>query len=318
MEIGISSFNRDESSGWYAIASPMIEMEIEGSDFLTSSYDLYRFNDARVEEEWENYKANLADFTTFEKGRGYLYANSNSFTPNFTGILNASAVTYSLTCPNRPNDPLRGFNLIGNPFPHSIYKGAGGAIDNDNLASGYYTLTNEGIWQVHSFDDAILPGQGILVKATAPTVLTISKSNEEAFAESGDTKKGAKRMSISVSGTSGQDRVYVYFGQGNDLNKVEDFTQATPNLAIHTEKGDFAIVHLDKKSDAVELVFTTPGKGSFTMEVNVAADDFEHLHLIDSLKGSEVDLLATPSYTFEASARDDASRFRLVFSIKGN
>lgn len=317
MEKGIYAHD-GASTGWYTIASPMNGMSITGSDFVIPVYDLYRFNETNLTgEEWENYKANHQNFTTFEKGRGYLYANSNDFVPSFIGILNASTVTYPLTCTNRPNDPLSGFNLIGNPFPHEIYKGAGGAIDNVNLASGYYTLNDEGSWQVHSFDDAIEPGQGILVKATAPTVLTIAKSNEEAYAESDDAKKGAGRLSISITGDVGQDRAYLYFGKGIDLNKVEDFIQATPNLAIRTENGNFAIAHCDKKRDTVELVFTTPGRGSFTMDVNVAAGDFEYLHLIDSSTGAEIDLLATPSYTFEASA-NNIYRFRLMFSIKGN
>ena len=232
--------------------------------------------------------------------------------------MNASTVTYSLTCTNRPNDPLSGFNLIGNPFPHNIYKGAGGAIDNVNLASGYYTLDDEGTWQAHTFDDAILPGQGILVKTTAPTVLTIAKSNEETFAESGEAKRRVGRMCIRVIGDNGQDQAYVYFGQGIGLDKVKSIALDAPSLAVRNGNGDFAIAHCDKKSDAVELVFTTPDEGSFTMDVNVIAGDFDYLHLIDSLIGVDVDLLATPSYIFEASARDDASRFRLVFSIKGN
>jgi hypothetical protein len=318
MEKGISAHD-GASTGWYSIASPMNGMPIAGSNFLTPSYDLYRFNETNLTgEEWENYKANHQNFTTFEKGRGYLYANDNDFAPTFTGLLNASAVTYSLTCTNRPNDPLSGFNLIGNPFPHEIYKGAGAAIDDANLASGYYTLTNEGTWQAHTFDDAILPGQGILVKATAPTVLTIVKSNLAATSESSEAERSKASLSISIAGDNGQDQAYVYFGQGIGLDKVKSIALDAPSLAVRNGNGDFAIAHCDKKSDAVELVFTTPDEGSFTMDVNVVAGDFDYLHLIDSLTGDDVDLLATPSYTFEASARDDASRFRLVFSIKGN
>ena len=39
----------------------------------------------------------------------------------------------------------------------------------------------------------------------------------------------------------------------------------------------------------------------------------DYLHLIDNLTGTDVDLLATPSYTFEGKRTDYASRFRLVF-----
>ncbi len=315
----VQAYNNGDAEGWYTIASPMNGMAVAGSGFVTPEYDLYRYNETNLNgEEWENYKANLADFTTFEKGRGYLFANSNSFSPVFIGTLNSTDVTCSLTYTNRPNDPLSGFNLIGNPFPHNIYKGAGAAIDNANLASGYYTLTNEGTWQAHTFEDAILPGQGILVKATAPTVLTIVKSNLAATSESSEAERSKGSLSISIAGDNGQDQAYVYFGQGIGLDKVKSIALDAPSLAVRNGNGDFAIAHCDKKSDAVELVFTTPDEGSFTMDVNVVAGDFDYLHLIDSLTGDDVDLLATPIYTFKASARDDASRFRLVFSIKGN
>jgi hypothetical protein len=41
--------------------------------------------------------------------------------------------------------------------------------------------------------------------------------------------------------------------------------------------------------------------------------DLEYLHLLDKLTGAEIDLLASPSYTFEAKIGDDASRFLLMF-----
>ena len=40
--------------------------------------------------------------------------------------------------------------------------------------------------------------------------------------------------------------------------------------------------------------------------------------MIDNLTGNDVDLLATPSYTFEAKITDYASRFKLVFTADGN
>ena len=40
---------------------------------------------------------------------------------------------------------------------------------------------------------------------------------------------------------------------------------------------------------------------------------FSYLHLIDNLTGDNIDLLQTPSYTFEGKTDDYASRFKLVF-----
>ena len=43
--------------------------------------------------------------------------------------------------------------------------------------------------------------------------------------------------------------------------------------------------------------------------------DVNYLHLIDNLTGADIDLKATPSYTFEARATDYVSRFKLVFTV---
>ena len=44
----------------------------------------------------------------------------------------------------------------------------------------------------------------------------------------------------------------------------------------------------------------------------------EFLRLIDNMTGTDVDLLTTPSYSFEARTNDYESRFRLVFSGNTN
>lgn len=313
MEKSISSFS-DDTNGWYAIASPIIGMPIVGSDFITSEYDLYRYNETNLaNEEWENYKSDNQDFTTFEAGRGYLYANGITFSPAFTGTLNVSDVTIPLTCTERPNDPLSGFNLIGNPFTHDIYKGAGAAIDDMNLASGYYTLTNEGVWQVHTFEDAIQPGQGILVKATSPINLTIAKSNAAASSETGGVKSGKNGLSLNVICGDRQDRAYVYFSQGIGLEKKDNLIVQAPIISILTADGDFAIAHFDKKSDIIELVITAPDSGSVTLNVKTIADEFEYLHLVDPSSGAEIDLLQQPSYTFRVSGQAREMHFRLVY-----
>ena len=316
LEKNITSYGREGSNNWYTIASPMNGMLIAGSSFLTPNYDLYRYNETNLSnEEWENQKDDHREFNVFEKGRGYLYANSNDFTPSFTGILNVSAVTCSLTCTNRPDDPLSGFNLIGNPFPHNIYKGTGGAIDNDNLASGYYTLDNDGTWQVRSFDDAIQPGQGILVKATAPTVLTIAKSNEEALSESGGPKGGMGRLCFSVSGDGSRDRAYVYFGEGIGLDKRNDLNVQAPSLWIRDKGKDYAIVHANDTAESLELYFNSKQKGDFTLTVKASNAEFEYLQLVDHVTGSTVDLLQQPAYSFHVTGQGPETRFCIKYKL---
>ena len=60
--------------------------------------------------------------------------------------------------------------------------------------------------------------------------------------------------------------------------------------------------------------FKAKENGTYTISVNLEDVEVNYLHLIDNMTGNEVDMLATPSYTFEAKTTDYASRFKLVFS----
>lgn len=312
----ISAYTAKDSDGWYTISSPVDEMAIAGSDFLTPAYDLYRYNENPESGlEWENYKDNSnVDFTTFENGRGYLYANSNTFSPSFVGTLNAASVARTLTCSESP-DGLSGFNLIGNPFPHAIYKGEGGAIDNANLASGFYSLNNEGAWRVNTFEDAIMPGQGILVKTTANTNLTIVKSNTEATAESNGAKNAIGRVCVTVTGGNGEDRAFVYFGQGIGLNKMRGFTDQTPILWVRDNNTDYAIAHVGKGCESLDLFFHNKNNGEFRLSVNTKDITFGVLQLVDNLTGEIIDLKQHPDYSFHANGNEADGRFKLVFRL---
>jgi hypothetical protein len=60
--------------------------------------------------------------------------------------------------------------------------------------------------------------------------------------------------------------------------------------------------------------FKASENGTYTLAVETENMKMDYLHLIDNMTGADVDLLATPSYTFESKTSDYASRFKLVFS----
>ena len=306
-----------DENGWYTISSPMNEMAIVGSDFVTGDYDLYRYNESNLyNEEWENYKADFDDFTTFENVRGYLYANYSSFSPAFVGTLNNADLTYSLSYTDRPDDCLDGFNLIGNPFPHVIYKGCGGAIDNASLASGYYKLANSGAWEVCTYEDAIQPGQGIMVKTIAVTELSVAKSNVVSSSESGGAKSFVPSLDLNVSGTSGSDRAVVYFSRGIGLDKMSNFAVNTPALYIRQDGKDFAIAHFSQEVETMDLMFKNIQSGMFTFSVSINDTSFNYLHLVDRITGTNVDMLQQSNYTFHAAGNENEDRFMLEFKVE--
>lgn len=305
VEKDVMAYTAKDTDGWYLISSSVNEMAIAGSDFITETYDLYRYKENGNGSVWENYRAGHADFTAFENARGYLYANSNSFTPVFTGDLNHDDIARPITCTG--SDALSGFNVIGNPFPHNIYKGAGGAIDDASLAAGYYTLSFKGEWEAHTYEDVIFPEQGIMVKTTTSKDLIIAKTTDAATSES-TAKNALSRLKFTVSGEKGEDRAYVYFGEGIGLDKIDHLSDVAPMIYIANDGGDYAITMIDEETERFNLNFKAKNIGWYTLNVN-ADGDFSYLYLFDKLTGEEVDLLLENSYTFIGAPGDSENRF---------
>lgn len=302
----ITAYTAKDSNGWYLISSSVNDMLIAGSDFLTETYDLYRYNESST--TWENYRSGHADFTTFEKGRGYLYANSNGISPAFVGTLNNAAVTYQVTA--NSSTASKGINIIGNPFPHNIYKGAGGAIDDSNLESGYYELTYSGAWVAHAFDDAIAPGQGVLVVAKSNGNVTIAKTNTEATAESA-SKSDVKRLKINVSGNGSEDRTYAYFSEGDGLEKLDNFSSSAAQISIKNGENDYAIAHVGEECETMDVIFKNTKNADYTITIE-GVEGFSYLHLIDNLTGADTDMLLEENYQFHATGNEYAERFKVV------
>ena len=65
-------------------------------------------------------------------------------------------------------------------------------------------------------------------------------------------------------------------------------------------------------------LFLEKANGNYTIEAALLNTECDYLHLVDNRTGNDIDLLETPSYSFEAKTSDYASRFKLVFNLEGN
>lgn len=305
----IEAYTAKDSDGWYLISSPVDKMAIAGSMFLTENYDLLRYDESTA--YWENYKAGHEDFTTFTNGRGYLYANSNSFSPMFTGVLNNDVVVIPVTY-TTSQGALKGANIIGNPFPHVIYKGSGGAIDDQHLASGYFSMSFRGGWETHTFEEPIQPGQGILVRTSADAQIRIAKSTNAAESESTVSKNEMQRIKMTVRGSDDEDRAYVYFCEGIGLEKIDNISESIPELSVSDNGKRYAIAHLDSQSESIEMQFKNIKNDDYTITFEMKGIDCDYLHLIDNFTGDDINLLLEPSYTFHANGSEPENRFRIV------
>ena len=322
---------------WYLISSPLVTLtgnnpiNIIGNTNLVilsannfPEYDLYRFNEGATltnangnELQWENYRAVdgddnplHADFTTLEKGRGYLYRNYNDYTITLTGAINVDdEIDYALSYHAEVNDHnniFKGFNIIGNPYTHNISKGiTGAAIPNTYLEAKYYVLDEtDGSWDLTNDGTAIPPVTGILVQATEASTLTITNSTTVGGS------KGVANNNIwfTVANNRYDDRACVEFRNGHGLNKIAHPNEDVPMLYINYNGEDFASVDMNPETKAFNLNFEAKTTGYYTLSVKPQGD-YSYLHLIDKVAGEDIDLLKDNEYSFIGMAGDNADRF---------
>ena len=167
--------------------------------------------------------------------------------------------------------------------------------------------------QTKQSNNAVPPCTGIIVKAGTSGTVAFSKE-----APAGQTGGGNLQIALAQANTRGADRIdnaIVSFNEGDELPKFY-FGESLANITIPQNGEDYSIVSAEAQGE-LPLNFKTNENGSYTLRFSSLNTEFSYLHLIDNLTGNDVDLLETPSYTFDARQTDYASRFKLVF-VKDN
>ncbi|MCR5659529.1 MAG: DUF1566 domain-containing protein [Bacteroidales bacterium] len=297
----ILGYANNANGGWYTIASPAVAgMDVE--TFALGNYDLYYYDEPTaywINQKWEN-----GGFDKLNLGQGYLYANSAPRTLTFEGQAKASHAEFSkpITCTALAY-PLEGFNLVGNPYTNniSIYSLK---VNNIPLTS-YYKLQNDTAFVVYT-NEPILPAEGFLVRSVTGN-LNFNAAAKDA------TTHGYVRLVLYEAGKM-LDRAYLKTTEGEGLGKME-IGRPSASLYFHQDDGEYAIAERQRGEIEYQLGFQTDKDGSFTITSDLLDTECSYLHLIDQLTGDDIDLLSTPSYTFDAKATDDTERFMLVFKM---
>ena len=303
------------SDGWYTISS-----SVAGASLATATigdYDLYRYDEASI--QWLNKKNDdhSALFETFEQGIGYLYANSAVQTLEYDGEMvgTDSEVTVPLSFTSTIASSFQGYNLVGNPFSCNLTE-ASVVKMGDADVDAFLLVENGTELQLCKFSDhdIIKPGQGFFVQTSAACDLVFNPSakgsRDEAKAKSGFIR-------IEAGNDSFMDRAYIQIGKGNTLRKMT-INDNIAHVYVMQDGKDYAAATIEEAQGEMPVNFVAHEDGTYTLTVkatlNAQPSTFSYLHLIDNIAGIDVDLLANPSYTFNAKNDDYASRFRLVFS----
>ncbi len=296
----IQPYTEGLDNGWNLIASPVtgqLNAVDDVNGLIRGTYDLYVFDQTGSDgKEWRNYKAQT--FTTIDNKVGYLYSNSNETTISFAGTLAGTVTPTTIT--RNDNVEFEGFNLIGNPYPCEVYTN-----------QPFYTL------QYNEEDDktSFVLGQNPIPPCSAILVQAQTAEDSVTFSKSPLAKQASIAMQLSKSNTRSThhiDLARISFDSGCQLSKYT-WDDASSTIYIPQNGQNFAVAYANGQNE-MPLNFKAAKNGTYTLAFEVENLDLDYLHLIDNMTGADVDLLATPSYSFEGKADDYESRFKLVFS----
>ena len=194
---------------------------------------------------------------------------------------------------------LPGWNLVGNPFAVNAY-----IADYDDERP-FYTMDANGYGFEPVTGNSIGAMEGIFVVAEGP-------DETVTFTTTQPTRQG-KGLALNLSdGRNVIDRAIVRFNKGRQLPKLQ-FRKGSTMVYIPQDGQDYAVVRAEEMGE-MPVSFKAENNGTYTLSLSSDNVEFAYLHLVDNMTGADVDLLETPSYSFEAKTTDYANRFKLVFA----
>lgn len=297
---------------WNIISSPVdnpsLKTDMNLATALAEPYDFDLLYYDEPNHYWRTYTGeNSATYfvnSRLETGHGYLYRTELDITNSIRGNINTGDIDVAVTA---EASNLKGFNLIGNPYTHDIYKGSGCAIPNDILNAGYYTLTEIGEWVAQTDGTAIKAFQGILVQAGITGYVKMTNTTSKGSRSDDDIIK------LTVSNSSYKDVTYAIFKEGVGLNKIDHMNADAPKIYISEEGENYAVATLGDEKRSFGLNFKAPTMGTYTLGYETEGE-FDYLHVIDRYTGKDTDMLAEGEYTFIGSPKDGESRFIVSLS----
>jgi len=309
-----------------------------------TGYDLYLWNEPNSCWIYKLNTTSAINWNTvhpgsnFVIGRGYLYSvQATNPTKAFLGNLNNGYISYGITASSSEVD-LKGFNLVGNPYPSSIDWQAASGWTRSNLVStggGYDmwiwnpTANNYGVFNsatgtgTNSVTRYIAPMQGYFVRASGNGNLGMN-NNVRVHNGAGNWFKNTEiipgLLSVIVQSETDNsfDEVNLLFGfTANQPGAMKLFSRVptAPSLYMPSGSESFSVRYLTSTADntMVPIMFKPGRDGNYTLNCNFDDNEFAIVTLEDRQTNYIQNMKAGNTYNFQSSASDDVSRFVLHF-----
>ena len=301
------------NGGWNLIASPIEVNPANVTGMTDGNFDLYRFNGNptpvdNVTKEWENWKQ-TGDHYHFDlvPGKGYLYANAATVDLIFSGTMATTLADVDL--PYDGESEVKSLYLAGNSLQQATTFFVYGGDELEKQTVNFLTLNGNG--------DGFVTTQTNAFTAQAMQGFFVQNGGEGWFMSTFDldAKSGTPELlNIMVNQNRGTlvDNAIVSFSDAPMMNKFYLNDNST-RVYIPQNGEEMAVVRSEAQGE-MPVNFRAAENGTYTLSIDIENMDMNYLHLIDNMTGMDVDLLQTPSYTFNATTRDYESRFRLVFA----
>ncbi|MBP5797290.1 MAG: T9SS type A sorting domain-containing protein, partial [Bacteroidales bacterium] len=288
----IQAYTSDDD-GYYLISSPVGGVDPTAvTNLVDGDFDLYKFDQSGDSEgkEWFNYETST--FTLME-GQGYLYANAADVDLVFNGTGEEYTGTGMFGLVYYEGKNLAGYNIMGNPYP--------GPATVDRPFYTLNNLTNEYIENVAGARVEAMTGIVVIAEGASETVQFTPATGEKSANAALNITRNGKLL----------DRAIMTF-EGRNLPKAQ-FNANHTKVYMPVNGKDYAVAAVESFGE-MPLNFKAQYNGNYTLNFTSEMVNFNYLHLIDNMTGAEVDLLANPTYNFDANTNDYESRFKLVFA----
>lgn len=293
-----------------------------------------------IEYHWDNNPDNTMSVgheTYLKPGKGYLLSTRYNTYLQSHGTLNSGDVVFPVT---KKGDLRTGYNLIGNPYQAYLdfndfaEANSGTGKIWEDATSAFYLMIYGGAYHQHVYGASnnelqaprcLHPHQGFMVITKSNTdanfqngMCTLSDAVNAPFR--GDVNINYPLVNLIATDEDGKsDIVTIELGRPEigGAPKAYDLRTGKGCIYANYEDKDYAIAFTQPGLGEMAVRFFADEQANFTMTWDMENGEFNYVHLIDNMTGSDIDCLNTNEYHFTARPSDYKSRFRLVFDYTG-